>query len=125
MAMKSDSCPYCKETIKTNATVCKHCHSHLRPTLKDMALAEIAERIGPFRGPVSAHKAWCYFRYANDKVGLNECLDDADAASALAMAAERLHKELFDSMWEYLLAGGDIDPVPFERSIRERFSRGR
>jgi len=129
--MKSDFCPYCKEEIKANATVCKHCQSSLWPTRRHMAIAEIAKRINvaPISGSaieenISPYKAWCYFKHGSDKAALNECLDDAKAASAVAIVAERMHAEFFDSMWEYLLGKGDIDPIPFEKFVRERFSRG-
>lgn len=70
-------------------------------------------------------KAACYGDYAKhrDKKLLNECLDDCRAAEAIAAVAERLNRELSDTIIDVIWGGGDIDPLPFEKMVRERFSR--
>ena len=126
--MKRNSCPYCKEEIKPDAIICKHCHSNLHPTRKEMAIAQIMERITlppptvtkPSGSPC---KALCHVKFGTNKVRLNQCLDDCEAASAIATVAEKLNRELFETFIETIWGGGDIDPIPFEKSVREHFSR--
>lgn len=72
---------------------------------------------------VSACGALCHSKFEGDKARLNECLDNCKAASAIALVAEKLHRELAETIIEVIWSGGDIDPLPFEQSVRERFSR--
>ena len=136
--MKETQCPYCREEIKPEALTCKHCHTRLRLTREEQLLLAIQRRIDPEAyeataaqlgpaitiGPVSACTAWCHWRHQGDKPGLNQCLDDCRADEAIAMLAESMVEELclsfIEVVWKY---GGDIDPLPFEREIRERFSK--
>ena len=76
---------------------------------------------------VSPCKASCYAQYAKhqNEVQLNECLDDCRADEAVIAVAERLHTELCDTFIDVVWKGGDIDPLPFERMVRERFSHPR
>ena len=73
---------------------------------------------------VSPCKAQCYADYVkhNDKALLNECLDECEAMKTIAAIVERLHIELFDTIIDVIWKGGDIDPLPFEKMVRERFS---
>ena len=136
--MVSSFCPYCKEKIHATAILCKHCHSSLQPTRKEMMIAAIIQRINSAsinegtineaampkisKPSVTPCKALCHHKFGNNKVHLNKCLNDCEQASAIAAVAERMHRELMDSFIEHVWAGGDIDPVPFEKAIRERFS---
>ena len=54
-----------------------------------------------------------------------DCIDNCDAYTLLAEAAERLHKELVLTCLEVIWGGGHIDPIPFEKEVRKRFSRPR
>jgi len=64
--MSNNSCPYCKELIKADAIICKHCHSSLHHTREEMVIAEVMERIRLTPLPaiekpsVSPCKALCY-----------------------------------------------------------------
>ena len=53
---------------------------------------------------------------------LQECLDDCKAAKLIAIVAERLKRELDFTIEDIIWGGGDIDPLPFEKAVRERFS---
>jgi hypothetical protein len=121
--MKSAQCPYCKEEIKADAMICKHCHERLYWSREELVMAAISERIRIAAGSVSACGALCYAKFASNKVRLNECLDNCKAAEATAAVAERLQRELIVTFADIVWGGGDIDPVPFEKSVRERFSR--
>jgi hypothetical protein len=127
--MKIAQCPYCKEAIKADAMICKHCHERLYRSREEVVMAAISERIRIAAGAsiaipsVSACGALCYSKFSGNKVALNECLDNCKAASFAAEVAERLHRELIVTFADIVWGGGDIDPVPFEKSVRERFSR--
>ena len=129
--MGNNLCPYCKEEIKADAIICKHCHTMLHRNSKQMVLSEIAVQFRRSHiidaGPISPCKAACYANYANhqNKKLLNDCLRDCEAASAVAAIAEKLEKELFETFIDIVWTGGDIDPVPLESSVRERFSHPR
>ena len=126
--MKSSQCPYCKEEIKADAMICMHCHERLYWSREELVMAAISERIriaasASITMPsVSACGALCHAKFASNKVRLNECLDDCKAASATASVAEKLQRELIVTFADIVWGGGDIDPVPFEKSVRERFS---
>jgi hypothetical protein len=127
--MKSAHCPKCKEEIKADAMICKHCHERLSWSREEVVMAAITERIQIVAGTlftipeVSACGASCYFHFTSDKVRLNECLDGCKVASAIAAVAEKLQRELILTFADIVWGGGDIDPIPFEKSVRERFSR--
>ena len=127
--MKSARCPYCKEEIKANAMICKHCHERLYWSREELVMAAISEKILKAPGisfaitSVSACGALCYAKFAGSKVRLNECLDNCKAIEAIAALAERMQRELIVTFADIVWGGGDIDPVPFEKLVRERFSR--
>jgi hypothetical protein len=54
----------------------------------------------------------------------NQCLQEAQEASAVAAVAAKLKGELMKTFLEVIWAGGAIDPLPLEKSVREAFSRG-
>ena len=136
--MKETQCPYCREEIKPEALTCKHCHTRLRLTKEEKLILAIQRRIDPDAyqatvaklkpvftiGPISACQAWCHWRHSGKIPGLNQCLDDCRADEAIAILAERMVEELclsfIEIVWKH---GGDIDPLPFEREIRDRFSK--
>ena len=126
--MKNVQCQRCKEEIKADAMICKHCHERLYWTREELVMAAISERIRMIAAAsvsipsVSACGALCHAKFARDKVRLNECLDDCKAAEAVALVAERLQRELVVTFADIVWGGGDIDPVPFEISVRERFA---
>ena len=126
--MGSNTCPYCKEEIKAEAIICKHCHTKLHYTPAERLLAAIQYRLGYAHapgitiGPISPCKAACYGRQLSG-AQLQECLDNCDAIEYLAIVAERLVKELNETIIDVVWKKGDIDPLPFEKLVRERFSR--
>lgn len=127
--MKSAQCPYCKEEIKADAMICKHCHERLSWSREELVMAAISERIRIAAGtpiPMPSYsicRAHCYGTHRNEIAALNQCFKDCEAAEAIAAVAERLHKELIVTFADIVWGGGDIDPLPFEKSVRERFSR--
>jgi hypothetical protein len=127
--MKSTQCPYCREEIKAEAMICKHCHQRLYWSREEEVMAAISERIRIAAGAsiaiasVSACGALCHSKFASNKARLTQCLEDCKAAEATAAVAERLQRELIVTFADIVWGGGDIDPVPFEKSVRERFSR--
>ena len=127
--MKSVQCKFCKEEIKSEAMICKHCHQRLNWSIEELVMAAIGERIQmavntSFTKPeVTACGANCHAHFTGNKIGLNECLDNCKAIEAVALVAERLHRELFITFADIVWGGGDIDPIRFEKTIRERFSR--
>ena len=136
--MNNTQCPYCKEEIKPEALTCKHCNTRLRLTREEKLILAIQRRVDPegYRatvakltpiftvGPITACQAFYHWRHRDDRPGLSQCLDDCRADDAVAMLAERMVEELclsfIEVVWEH---GGDIDPLPFEREIRDRFSK--
>lgn len=131
MERKRTFCPYCKEAIKADATICKHCHERLYHSREERVMAAILQRIqvavgSPIAIPsVTSCGASCYARHAGNKARLNQCLDDCRAIEASAVVAERLHKELVLTFAEIVWGGGDIDPLPFEKAVRKSFSQPR
>ena len=128
--MKSVQCPYCAEEIKAEAVICKHCHERLYWTREETVMAAIMERLQVALPPysfempsVSACGARCYTHYAHNEMRLKECLDNCKLASVLAEVAARLQRELIVTFADIVWGGGDIDSLPFEKSVRERFSR--
>ena len=127
--MKSTQCPKCKEEIKADAMICKHCHERLSWSREEVVMAAITERIQIVAGTlftipeVSACGAFCHAHFAGNKARLNECLDECKIASATAAVAEKLQRELILTFADIVWGGGDIDPIPFEKEVRERFSR--
>jgi hypothetical protein len=126
--MKSAECPHCKEEVKAEATICKHCHERLRFSREERVMAAIMDRARVAVGAavtipaVSACGAFCHAHFSGDKVRLTQCLDDCKAAEAAALVAERLHRELTLTFADIVWGGGDIDPLPLERAVRSRFS---
>ncbi len=126
--MKISVCPYCREEIKSDAIICKHCHERIYRSRADLIMAMVMERIRYVAGvsidaqSVSVCEASCYARHAGDKARLNECLDGCKEAIAIAVVAEKLHRELILNMADIIWGGGDIDPTPFEKAVRNRFS---
>jgi hypothetical protein len=127
--MESALCPYCREEIKADAMICKHCRERLYWSREELVMAAISDRIRLAADAliaipsVSACGALCQSKFASNKARLNQCLDDCRAAEATAAIAEKLQRELIVTFAEIVWGGGDIDPVPFEESVRERFSR--
>lgn len=128
--MKFTECPFCKEEIKEKAKICKHCHETVYRSREELIMDTIMERLqfvvraAPITKPsVSACGALCYSKLSSDNVLLNECLDECKLASALAIIAEKLQRELVLSFAEIVWGGGDIDPLPLEKLVRDRFSK--
>jgi len=132
--MGNISCPYCREEIKADAVLCRYCHSRLRSTLKEKVLSAIAARFSQIEG-ARIQSGWtfenvrcelsCKYRYAPETDELRDCLEECREAEAIAQVAEDLSRELNYTIIDIVWGGGDIDPVPFEKAVRERFSRPR
>ena len=132
--MKAAQCPYCKEEIKARAMICKHCHERLYWSREEVVMAAILERIqtaaktivAPSSGKASC-TALCHARFHGDKPedvdALDVCLQRCEAAALTAVAAEKLLRELIVTIGDIVWGGGDIDPISFEKLVRERFSR--
>jgi hypothetical protein len=43
----------------------------------------------------------------------------------IALLVEELHREFNETIFDVIWGGGDIDPLPLEIEIRERFSSSR
>ena len=127
--MKSAQCQYCKEEIKADAMICKHCHERINWSREEVVMAAILERIQIVAGSiivkpsVSDCGAFCHTKFASDKVGLNECLETCKIASGAAIVAENMLRELIVTFADIVWGGGNIDPLRFKKSVRERFSR--
>ena len=130
--MKIVYCPFCKEEIRADAIVCKHCHERLSYSREEIVLSAISARIRlvaerHFVKPkVTPCGALCYAKFHSNKAGLKECLDDckADSTHAIiaAQVAERLLTEFIITFHDIVWGGGDIDPLPLEEEVRRRFS---
>jgi hypothetical protein len=128
--METISCPFCKEEVMADAVLCKHCRSQLKRNHTDMAIAAVIARgrVEPpaiFKPSGSEREAWCYFRFGNDKVALQQCLDDSKAEQAIEFLLENLHRELDLTFIEIVWGGGDIDIELLEEELRERFGSNR
>ena len=127
--MQITKCPFCKEEIQPGALICKHCHERLFPNRADLIMNAVMEQIrfavgvGIAKPSVSACGGLCYSKFSSNKPRLTECLDECKLAEAIAAVAEKLHRELVLTMAEIIWGGGDIDPIPFEKTVRERFKR--
>lgn len=137
--MESAECPYCKEEIKADAMICKHCHQRLFRSREERVMAAIWERIRIATGAQfavasysiteiatpsrSKCRALCYGRFRHEPAGLHQCFNECDALEAITAVGERLFGDLMVTFADIVWEGGDIDPLPFEKSVRERFSR--
>lgn len=126
--MKNTVCRFCCEEIKADALICKHCHSKLKITFVERVLTAIqVQNLPVITVPsVSACKALCIAKFPRGHL-LEQCFDDCKAAKAIALVAERLNEELHVTFWDIIWGGGDIDPIDpiiFEKKVRESFSRG-
>ncbi|MDH3691568.1 MAG: hypothetical protein OEU36_19170, partial [Gammaproteobacteria bacterium] len=124
--MKKSNCPYCKEEIKFDALVCKHCRERLFRSREEMVMAAVSERFQAAHfveiPSVSRCGALCYAKFSGNKVQLQECLDNCKAATYAAEVAERMQRQLFETFADIIWGGGDIDPLPLEQQVRERFA---
>lgn len=104
-------------------------NAKLRAARQERLASAIMERIHPHqtiaKPSFSPCRAACYHDHSGNPAGLSQCLDECRAEEAIAAVAERMTRELFDTFIEVVWAGGNIDPKPFERSVRESFSRPR
>ena len=129
--MSNDACPYCGEEISARAVICRHCHANIYRTPEERIAAAVMQHVmliygSPIAKPSgSTCEAWCYASCGNNKARLNECLRECEAAAAEKLVAESLHRELDKTIIEVIWGGWDIDPLRFEKSVRERFSRPR
>lgn len=129
--MKTTECPFCMEEIKEKAKICKHCHQTVYKSRQELIMDSVLERMqivlnAPStisKPSVSACGALCYAKLSGGGHLLDECLGDCRIASAIAIIAEKLQRELVISFAEIIWGGGDIDPLPLEKSVRERFSK--
>ena len=127
--MGNEKCPYCCEEIPAEAIKCKYCQSEILHSQRERIIARLSNLIAfpvVSQPPLSPCKANCYrlFGGSKNKARLNQCLSDCDAEEAVQLLAERLKKELIVDFMDIVWGGGDIDPVPLERSIRKRFAKG-
>lgn len=129
-AMKASICRYCKEEIKADALICKHCHQRLDWSREEMLMSAVSEGmrvavVDVVSAPSgSACEAFCHAR-AGSGAPLNECLDSCKATEAVRILAERMQRELVFTFHDVIWGGGDIDPLPLERSVRQAFSQPR
>ena len=128
--METEKCPLCREVINSDAIICKHCHERVFLSRADFIMSSINDRIRiamagakELKQEISHSEALCYVKFSHDQVALKECLDECKLANALAAIAEKLHRELNITMAGIIWGGGDIDPLPFEKAVREQFSR--
>lgn len=126
--MPTTSCPHCKEEIKKGARICIHCRERLHTSKSDLIMDTVIKRLQICMGvvpekptAVSDGAAFCYGRFGDNHTLVNQCLREQEEAEAIAAGAERLHRELVRTMAEIIWGGGDIDPIPFENAVRERF----
>ena len=127
--MDNNECPCCKEEIKAGAIICKHCHTKLDITRAERVISAMQLTPSPVVSTPSFSpcEGVCYatFQAPEDKGKLEECLDECRALEAIAALADRLNQELNKTIIEIIWEGGDIDPLPFEKKVRERFSQPR
>ena len=127
--MDTDTCPFCKEEIKIEAILCKHCHSPLKVSPAERILY-LYRWVTPILPPLSTPslspcKGLCYAKFKDDKSGLKQCLRECEAEAATAIIMAKLQRELDLTFEDIIWGGGDIDPKPFEREVRKRFSNPR
>lgn len=130
--MKTDTCPFCKEEILVGATICKHCSSNLYPSREARIAAKVMERIEvnppnaiiPVTG-ISRCEALCYANFENGSEEFDDCMNSCNLEDNIGLTAEKIYRdfnrELTLSIWDVIWGGGDIDPLPFEKAVRERF----
>jgi len=135
--MADSACPYCREAIKSDASLCKHCHSWLGSGRERMVMSAFSGLSAALNaqgtakaswipsGSVSDHTAWCIFIHRGDKVGLQRCLDEAKEAASIKAVAEKLYVELMKNLFEVVWESGHIDPLPLEKAVRQRFASGK
>ena len=129
--MNNTACPYCGEEIRANAMVCRYCHSNIYRTREDRLVAAVIEHVmlmygSSFVKPSGSRcEAWCHGEHKDNEAALKRCLRDCKAEEAYRLVAEKLHRELDKTFIEIIWSGGDIDPLEFEKLVRERFSRPR
>ena len=138
--MAESACPFCKEAIKSDAALCKHCRSWLGSSREGMLMSALSapsdaasnvQLAGARPGilasmpSVTDCNAWCIWKHRGDKVGLRKCLDDCKAQSAIKALAEKLHFDLQMTFFEIIWKGGNIDPKPLEKAVREQFAKSR
>jgi len=111
------------------AITCANCHERVYQDQADFIMDTVLSRIQhvaaeiAVKPTVSACGAACYSKFAGNQVQLNQCLENCRLASAVAAVAERLHRELIVTFADIVWGGGDIDPLPLEKEVRNRFSQ--